>query len=53
MKINTHADQELNFLKIIITFDLPRDYPNQVPNFRVKNLAFDYLDNKLLDKYET
>jgi len=24
-----------------------------VPNFRVKNLAFDYLDNKLLDKYET
>ena len=53
LKINTHEDEELNFLKLILTFDLPRDYPESVPIFRVKNLAFDYLDNKLLDKYET
>ena len=32
---------------------MPADYPNQVPNFRIKNLAYEYLDNKLLDKYET
>ena len=53
MKINTHEDEELNFLKLILTFDLPRDYPNSAPIFRVKNLAFEYLDNKLLDKFET
>jgi hypothetical protein len=38
---------------LILRFELPHDYPNTVPNFRVKNLSFEYLDNKLLDKFET
>ena len=53
LKINTHEEDEFNFLKLILTFDLPAAYPNEVPVFRIKNLAYDYLDNKLIDKYET
>ena len=31
----------------------PVDYPNNVPFCRIKNLAPDYLDNRMIDDYET
>ena len=53
--INSNTESEdKNFLKLRITFDLQEDYPNVVPFFRIKNLSQEqYLDNALLDKYET
>ena len=36
----------------MIYFDLPEEYPNQIPYFRVKNMATEYIDNTLMDKYE-
>lgn len=34
-------------------FDLPDDYPNEIPYFRIKNLAPDYIDNNALEVFET
>ena len=48
---NTESE-ERNFLKLRITFDLPEDYPSQIPFFRIKNLSTEYIDNAVLDKYE-
>lgn len=53
IKINSNTeDESRNFLKLRITFDLQREYPNCVPVFRIKNLSPEYLDNRTLDKLE-
>jgi len=52
--INSNTEsEERNFLKLIINFDLQQSYPNCVPYFRVKNLSPEYMDNAMLDKFET
>ena len=51
--VNSNEEEENNFLKLLLTFELPEDYPESVPFFRIKNLCAEYMDNKLLDKYET
>ena len=38
-------------MKMII--DLPDDYPNQVPNIRIKNLCQDIIDNNLMIQFES
>ena len=35
-----------------IIFDLRPEYPECVPQFRIKNLSAEYLDNATLDRYE-
>ena len=51
--VNSNTEtEEKNFLKLRITFDLPEDYPNVPPFFRIKNLSQEYIDNAVLDKYE-
>ena len=51
--VNSNTEsEEKNFLKLKITFGLPEDYPNVIPHFRIKNLASEYVDNAVLDKYE-
>ena len=51
MNSNTESE-ERNLLKLKLIFDLPPAYPEEVPLLRIKNLSPDYLDNKLIDKYE-
>ena len=51
--INSNTESEdMNFLKLKITFNLQDDYPNQIPYFKVKNMSPDYIDNAVLDAYE-
>ena len=51
--VNSNSDdEEKNFLKLKVTFDLRPEYPDVIPLFRIKNLCTDYMDNKTLDKYE-
>ncbi len=49
---NTESE-ERNFLKLKLIFDLPEEYPNQTPFFRVKNFAPEYIDNNTLEVFET
>ena len=49
---NTESE-ERNFLKLKLNFDLPEDYPNEIPYFRIKNLSTDYIDNNSLEAFET
>jgi hypothetical protein len=49
---NTESE-ERNFLKLKLIFDLPEDYPNEIPYFRIKNLSTDYIDNNSLEAFET
>jgi len=52
--INSNTeDEELNFLKVKVTWELSEEYPDKLPYFRIKNLSPDYMDNTLLDQYET
>ena len=51
--VNSNTEsEERNLLKLKLIFDLPPAYPEEVPLLRIKNLSPDYLDNKLIDKYE-
>ena len=51
--INSNTeDMERNYLKLKIIFDLRPEYPECIPQFRIKNMAAEYLDNKTLDMYE-
>ena len=47
--INSNPEPEENHLKMLVLFELPHDYPNRVPFFRLKNMSPDYLNNALLD----
>ena len=47
---NTESE-ERNYLKLMLIFDLPEDYPNEVPVFRIKNLSPEYIDNNTLEKF--
>ena len=48
---NTESDESRNYLKLMIIFDLPEDYPNEIPVFRIKNLSPDYIDNNALEQF--
>lgn len=50
--INSNTESEdRNYLKLMLIFDLPEDYPNEIPYFRIKNLSPDYIDNNALEKF--
>jgi len=52
--LNSNSEsEERNFLKLKLIFDLPEDYPNEIPYFRIKNLSAEYLDNNNLEQFET
>lgn len=38
---------------MLLLVEFPHDYPNNIPFMQLKNLSKDYLDNKMLDEYET
>merc|ERR1740139_929762 len=48
---NTETE-ERDYLKLKLIFDLPEGYPNEIPYFRIKNLAPDYIDNNALEVFE-
>ena len=51
--VNSNTEsEELNFLKLKLIFDLPENYPNEIPYFRIKNLAPDYIDNNAMEVFE-
>lgn len=50
--INSNAEPEDNHLKMLLQVEWPVDYPQSVPFCLLKNMAPDYLDNKMLDDYE-
>jgi len=50
--LNSNTEnEERNFLKLKIIFDLPEDYPNEIPYFRIKNLSVDYIDNNAIERF--
>ena len=52
--INSNTeDEDRNFLKMKVLFDLQNSYPEVAPYYRLKNLSPDYMDNKFLDHCET
>tara|TARA_B110000285_G_C14939299_1_gene521202 strand:- start:257 stop:847 length:591 start_codon:yes stop_codon:yes gene_type:complete len=51
--INSNPEKEENHLKMLLKVELPHDYPNSVPFLNLKNMSPQYLDNAMLDDYET
>lgn len=52
--VNSNTEsEERNYLKLKLIFDLPEGYPNEVPYFRIKNLAPEYIDNNALEVFES
>ena len=50
--LNSNTESEArNYLKLMIIYDLPEEYPNEVPVFRIKNLSPEYLDNNALESF--
>ena len=47
---NNESDDR-NFLKLILIFDLPETYPEEIPYFRIKNLSPEYINNNTLEKF--
>lgn len=47
--INSNSADEDNHLKMLLTVELPKDYPESVPHFLLKNKSPDYLNNNLID----
>ena len=45
-------DEEKNFLRLKVIFDLRPEYPDCVPQLRIKNLCSEYLSNNAVDAYE-
>jgi len=35
-----------------LIFDLPENYPNEIPYFRIKNLSPEYIDNNAMEVFE-
>lgn len=53
IQINSNVVKEENHLKMLLLAVLKHDYPHRVPFLRLKNLSPDYLDNRMIDKFET
>ena len=54
IQINSNAEVDDNHLKMLLKVDLGYYYPQKTPDYLVlKNLSPDYLDNQMLDAYET
>jgi len=45
------TSEDRNYLKLIVVYDLPADYPNEVPVFRIKNLSPEHMDNNALESF--
>ena len=52
IQINSNADEADNHLKMLLIVELPHDYPETIPDLRLKNMATKYLDNRMIDDYE-
>lgn len=37
---------------MLLLVELPHDYPNHVPDLRIKNMSTKYLDNRMIDEFE-
>ena len=46
------TENDRDYLKLKLIFDLPESYPNEIPYFRIKNLSPDYIDNNALEAFE-
>jgi hypothetical protein len=44
---NNESDDK-NHLKMKMIIDITEDYPNSVPNIRIKNLCQDIIDNNMM-----
>ena len=54
IQINSNAEEADNHLKMLLRVELGEQYPATQPDLMVlKNLSPEYLDNKMLDEYET
>ena len=51
LKANSES-VEKNHLSLKLTFELPDDYPNNVPSVRLKNLSPDIINNNLVLEFE-
>ena len=52
--INSNQDSDNNHLKMLLIVELPHNYPNEaIPFMRLKNLSSEFLDNRMLDEYES
>ena len=49
---SSNETEERDYLKLKLIFDLPEDYPNEIPYFRIKNLSADYIDNNAIERFE-
>ena len=49
---SSNESEERDYLKLKLIFDLPEDYPNEVPYFRINNLSADYIDNNAIERFE-
>jgi hypothetical protein len=53
VKLNSNSESEdKNHLKLKLTFELPENYPHQVPSIRIKNLCKDIIDNNMILDFE-
>ena len=50
MNSNTESEDR-NHLKLLLIFDLPDTYPEEIPYFRIKNLTPEYINNNTLEKF--
>ena len=50
--LNSNSEKEDNHLALKLTFELPDQYPNEVPSIRIKNLAMDIIDNNKILEFE-
>ena len=48
---SSNEGDDRNYLKLMLIFDLPDTYPEEVPHFRIKNLTPDYINNNTLEKF--
>jgi len=51
LKANSESEEK-NHLSLKLTFELPEDYPNNVPSVRLKNLSPDIINNNLVLEFE-
>jgi hypothetical protein len=51
LKANSESEEK-NHLSLKVTFELPEDYPNNVPSVRLKNLSPDIINNNLVLEFE-
>ena len=49
---SSNESEERDYLKLKLIFDLPEDYPNEVPYFRINNLSAEYIDNNAIERFE-